>query len=164
MPVGFALAAGFTAVLVGTAAATRVSRHDLAGRVAVVAAFVAVGAALTAGAAGAACTAAMGWLFTNGFLVNGRGDLQWRGAADGVLLAVFAAAAFVGLAVGRRRYQRHARADWTAEDVSPAPPPAADFYENGVYGWVPPLPAQHRRGSAGFRPPGPDRTERRRNG
>ena len=34
MPVGFALAAGFTAVLVGTAAATRVSRHDLAGRVA----------------------------------------------------------------------------------------------------------------------------------
>ena len=164
MPLGFALAAGFTAVLVGAVAATAVSRHDLAGRVAVVAAFVAVGAALTASGAGAACTAARGWLFTSGFLVNGRGDLHWRGAADGVLLAVFAAAACVGLAVGRRRYQRHARADWTAEDVSPAPPPAADFYENGVYGWAPPLPAQRWRGSAGFRPPGPDRTERRRNG
>ena len=101
MPIGFALATGFTGVLVGTAAATAVNRHDIAQRVAVVATFVAVAAALIATPAGVACTAGMGWLFTNGFLVNGGGDLAWRGVADLARMAVFAAAALTGLGVGR---------------------------------------------------------------
>ena len=122
MPIGFALATGFTGVLVGTAAATTLNRHDLAQRVAVVAACVALAAALIAAPAGAACTAGMGWLFTNGFLVNGEGDLAWRGVADLARLSVFAAAALAGLGVSQGWQRRKARAPATAqaEDVAAA--------------------------------------------
>lgn len=80
MPIGFALATGLTAVFVGTVAAAVAPRHDPVLRVAVLAAFVAAGAAVTASLAGAVGTATMGWPFVNGFLVNGLGDLVWRGS------------------------------------------------------------------------------------
>lgn len=156
MPIGFALATGFTGVLVGTAAATAVNRHDIAQRVSVVATFVAVAAALIATPAGVACTAGMGWLFTNGFLVNGEGDLAWRGVADLARMAVFAAAALTGLGVGQGWRRRRARADGASvqlrkpgsdPDTTPSPRLLPD-----------------PRGPAYLRPAGPNGTERRRNG
>lgn len=111
MPIGFALATGFTAVFVGTVAAAVAPRHHPVLRVAVLAAFVAAGAAVTASLAGAVGTATMGWPFVNGFLVNGLGDLVWRGVADLIRLAVSLAAALAGPAAGRgwqhRRAGRH---------------------------------------------------------
>jgi len=118
MPFGFALTAGFAAVFVGTAAAAVIPRHDPALRTAVVAGFVAVGAALSATLAGAAGTAGMGWLFTNGFLVNGLGDLAWRGVADLIRVAVFVAAAVAGLALGRAWQRRGRGADVKRADLA----------------------------------------------
>ncbi|MGZ4617299.1 MAG: hypothetical protein ACXV3F_00940 [Frankiaceae bacterium] len=158
----FALATGFTGVLVGTAAATAVNRHDLAQRVAVVATCVALATALIAAPAGAACTAGMGWLFTNGFLVNGEGDLAWRGVADLARLAVFAAAALAGLGVSRGWQRRKSRAPATAqaEDVAAAlREPRRDTDTTSALRLLP-----GPRGPAYLRPAGPNKTERRRNG
>jgi hypothetical protein len=153
MPIGFALAVGFTAVLAGTAAAAAVNRHNLPLRVAVVAAFVAVGAALSATLSGAAGAAGMGWLFTNGFLVNGLGDLAWRGLADLIRLAVLAAAALAGLAAGRARQNRGRGTD---EKWAELPVPGDDRDTAGPKSalWLPPW---QRYVPPASRPAGPRR-------
>jgi hypothetical protein len=152
MPIGFALAAGFTAVLVGTAAAAAVNRHDPTLRVAVVAAFVAVAAALSATLAGAACAAGMGWLFTNGFLVNRGGDLAWRGTADLVRVAVLVAAALAGLALGRAWLRRDAGTDGGGEEPA-GPADVVDTLDAHRARGL--LPWQRGPHPPGFQPTGP---------
>ena len=134
---GVLVAAGFAAVVAGSCAAALLPPQLVAQRVAVLAAVVGVFAAFAGDIAAGLATAAIAWLFCNGFLVDRFGVLRWHGRVDLVRLGILCVVALVGTGLG-----------WLIRTVRSArlavPDPGPDLSEQPVVEsvWIAGLPGQ----------------------
>lgn len=102
VPVGIHIAGGAVVVVIGALVASAVPSMDGGWRLAAVALAVGLFAGKTKDAVACAAVVVLAWLVVNGFLVDRLGELSWHGSADLVRVAVLAAAAGAGLAIGKR--------------------------------------------------------------
>jgi hypothetical protein len=98
---GIDSALGAAVVVFAALGAAGLPSVDSGWRLVVVAVALGLFSALTADALAAAFVGVLAWLIVNGFLVDRYGQLSWHGWADLVRLLVLAAAAGVGVVLGR---------------------------------------------------------------
>jgi MFS family permease len=99
-PVGINLAVGAAMVVAAALVAALLPAAQTGWRFAVVALAVGLFAALTLDQFALAGVALLGWLVTNGFLVDRLGELSWHGSADLYRILLLVVVGAVGLAVG----------------------------------------------------------------
>jgi hypothetical protein len=116
IPTGITLGAGTVAVI-GAALVAAALPASLPGwRFALIALTVGGFAAVTLDQRALAGVALLGWLVTNGFLVDRLGELSWHGSSDIWRMIILVFAATLGLAAGKAYRQiRDLRLRWRAE-------------------------------------------------
>lgn len=124
-PPSYALLATFAAAIVVTAVVVLAGgTHHPAVALAAYAVLALV-ASLPAPLAVAPGSAAIAWLFDNGFIIGRHAVLSWHATADGERLGILLAAAMAGWALGTPARRRHRRAATAAGDAGVrASPPA----------------------------------------
>lgn len=100
--IGFVLAAGYAAVVIGCLLAAVVApREDTITRTGVVAAAIGLFTAWAPRAVAAVVVTVLAWCFVTGFLVNTAGELNVEGTTDLIRLGALASAAGVGVLAAR---------------------------------------------------------------
>lgn len=116
IPTGINVGAGSVVVVVAAMLAAPIPVVHAGWRFAVVAVAIGLFTFVSRDWRAAMATALLGWLVTNGFLVDRFGELSWHGAPDLVRLAVLLLTAGFGLAAGEgRRWLRELRTWWLVD-------------------------------------------------
>jgi len=99
LPTGLLAGAGFVVIVAATVvAAIAFGLHEAVGRLALLAVAVGGFAVIIGDLIASMVTAAIAWLFLNGFLIDQHAELRWHGTVDLVRLAVLVGAALAGSA------------------------------------------------------------------
>lgn len=115
-PVGIDLAAGAVAVIGAALVAAALSASQPGWRFAMIAVAVGGFGTVTLDQRALAGVVVLGWLISNGFLVNRLGELSWHGSSDIWRMMILVAVAALGLAAGEAGRQiRDLRSRWRVE-------------------------------------------------
>ena len=100
---------GAAAVVAAGLLASTLPTTDPSWRFGIVLAAVAIFAAFAGDGPAVAWAAGLGWLVTNGFLVDRFGELSWHGRSDLYRAVMLMVAGGLGLLIGRVRQERRRR-------------------------------------------------------
>src|SRR2546429_1681476 len=115
-PVGINVGIGSVMIVAAALVGAPSPGADQPARLGVVAGAVGLFAAISVDQLALAGVVVLGWLVTNGFLENHRGELSWHSSSDPYLITLLVIAGAVGLATGEAyRGIRRLRAQWRAE-------------------------------------------------
>ena len=95
-----ACAVGFFVAAAGASAGVFLPVGEMTARLGILAVVCAVYSAMARNLTAALLTAGLGWMFFNSFVVHAGGVLRWEGTSDLVRVAILAAAAVLGCALG----------------------------------------------------------------